>query len=89
MTWIGFVIWLTVTSQVVWLTIIVHLGRDDTLQNVLVEASLFSIKSTSGRTDGLVTEPEHEVALVVRSHPDLELNLRPRLECRYWSSIPC
>lgn len=88
MPWISVVVWLAVTSAVVWLTITVHLSRPDTLQYVLVEACLFGVQSTSRRTNGLVTKPEHKVALVVRSHPDLELNLTSCFECCNWSLVP-
>lgn len=38
--WICLVEWLTIASRVIWHTIIMHLGRPDTLQNMLVQTCL-------------------------------------------------
>jgi len=86
--WVCLVEWLTITSRIICHTIIMHLRRPDTLQQMLIQTCLLGIPPPSRSTDRLVTKSDDKVAFVVRCNLDLELNPLPWSERCHWSLIP-
>lgn len=76
-TWIGFIIWLTIISYVIRFAIRMRIFRADALKDVCIQTFL---DVWGVRAELLVAKAEPEMPLMVCGDFDLELNFLTRLE---------
>jgi len=82
---ISFVVRLTVAALVIRPAVAVDLLGPRTLQHVLVEAGLLPLIPAGVAIQRLVTQPEYEVTLVVRSHLHLKFGHLSSAQLRHWT----